>query len=180
MLTIEIPLAEGLDEKTREFVVVESVKLEMEHSLASLSKWEAKFEKPFLTTENKTSDELLEYIKMMTLTENVPGGVFLRLSQDNVQEIDNYIGRKMTATWFNEAPGKKPNPEIITAEVIYYWMFSAGIPLECENWHINRLFTLIKVFSEKNKPQKKMPKSEIASQYRSLNQQRRAARGSSG
>jgi hypothetical protein len=180
VLAIEVLMSEGINEETREFVPAVVAKLELEHSLVSLSKWESKFEKPFLSTENKTPEEILFYVEAMTLTPDVPPGVFLKLSEDNIREIDAYVGSKMTATWFREDANQGRSREIITAELIYYWMFSSGIPKDCEDWHLNRLFTLIRVFSEKNKPQKKMSRTEIARQQRSLNEQRRAQMGTSG
>lgn len=180
MLIITVKMSEGLNENTREFVATDVFKLEMEHSLVSLSKWESKFEKSFLHTKEKTSDEILWYIKAMVLTPDVPEDVFLNLSEDNIVEIDVYLGSKMTATWFRDDPNQKPSREVVTSELIYYWMFSSGIPKECENWHLNRLMTLIQVFSQKNKPQKKMSRSEIARQHRDLNAQRRAQMGTSG
>jgi hypothetical protein len=173
-------MSEGFNEKTQEFVPADVVKLELEHSLVSLSKWESKFEKPFLSTENKTSEEILFYVESMTLTPDVPSEVFLRLSEDNVKEIDSYIGAKMTATWFREDANRGRSRETITAELIYFWMFSSGIPKDCEDWHLNRLFTLIKVFSEKNKPQKKMGRADIARNNREMNARRRAQLGTSG
>jgi hypothetical protein len=173
-------MTEAYNEETREFVIADGFKLELEHSLVSLSKWESKFEKPFLSTENKTPEEILWYMKAMALTQDVPEEVYQRLSEDNIEEIDSYIGAKMTATWFREDANQRRSREIITAELVYYWLFSYGIPKECEDWHLNRLFTLIKVFSEKNKPPKKMSKAEAAQQNRSLNAQRRAQMGSSG
>jgi hypothetical protein len=180
VLAIEVPMSEGFNEETKEFVPADVIKLELEHSLVSLSKWESKFEKPFLSTDDKTSEEILFYLKAMTLTPDVPDEVYLKLTMDHIKEIDAYIGAKMTATWFREDVNRGRQREVITAELIYYWMFSSGIDMTCENWHLNRLFTLIKVFSEKNKPSKKMTRAEMAQQQRALNAQRRAQLGSSG
>lgn len=180
MLVIEVPLKEGFNEKTREFVITDSFKLEMQHSLATLSKWESFFEKPFLGKEEKTTEETLWYIQTMTLTPNVPPEIFYKLSEENVADISSYLDAKMTATTFHEATNQKHSREIITAELIYYWMISLNIWLECENWHLNRLLALIRVCNIKNAPQKKMPKSEMLAQRRALNEQRRAQIGSRG
>jgi hypothetical protein len=180
VLSIEVPIGDEMfNEETNTFVR-ESFTLELEHSLASLSKWESKYEKPFLSDQEKTPDEILYYVKVMTLTPIVPAEIFLRLSEENVKEINDYINAKMTATTFRVDPTQRRSRETITAEVVYYWMFSAGIPKECENWHLNRLFTLIKVFSAKNAPQKKMNKADALREQRDLNAQRRAQMSSSG
>lgn len=180
MLTIEVPLERGFDEEKQEFVVAKSFKLELEHSLASLSKWESFFEKSFLNTEDKTSEELLWYIKAMTLTDNVPPEIYDYLSLDNIAAIDGYIGAKMTATTFNEATNQKHSREIITAELIYHWMIGLNIWPECQYWHLNRLFALIRVCNIKNSPPKKMSRSEMLAQRRAINNQRRAKTGSNG
>lgn len=180
MLRIDVPMEEAFDEEREEFVVTSAFKLELEHSLVSLSKWEQKFEKPFLSKEEKTAEEALWYIEAMTLTPDVPPEVYSRLSQENVTAINEYINGKHSATWFREDPSRPQNREIITSEVIYYWMLSMNIGMECETWHLNRLITLIRVTNEKNAPPKKMSRADAARQRSQSNKQRQAQLGSRG
>lgn len=180
MLTIVVLGDELYNEETNEFSTVGDVVLEFEHSLASLSKWEAKFEKAFLGKSEKTKEEIFDYLKAMTLTPNVPDEVYLRLSAENIDEINAYIEAKRSATTFGELPKERGTGETITSELIYYWMVSLTIPFECENWHLNRLFSLIRVCGIKNAPPKKMSKGELAARNRELNAQRRAQLGSTG
>jgi hypothetical protein len=180
MLTIIVSGTEMYDEKQGKFVSVNDVTLELEHSLVSLSKWESIFEKPFLGKDSKTPEEIYTYIKCMTLTPEVPEEVFTRLSQDNLETITKYIEAKRTATWFSDQPGPPKAREVITSEVIYYWMTTFQIPFECERWHLNRLFTLIRVCNIKQGKPKKMSRSEIARRNRELNAQRKAQLGTSG
>ena len=180
MLKIIIPTREYFDQTTSEFITMSEVKIDMEHSLVSLSKWESEFEKPFLSKEDKTSEETLGYLRAMTLTPDIPSEVFRRIPPEVITQINEYIGAKMSATWFTETPGAARSREIITAEIIYYWMTALNIPFECETWNLNRLFTLVKVTNQKNSPAKKMGKSEQLAQQRRLNAERMAANGTSG
>lgn len=172
MLEITIPGIELYDEITNEFIYYSDEKIQLEHSLVSISKWEANWCKPFLNGRDKSPDEILDYIKCMTITEGVTDDLYSRLTQENFTAINEYLGRPMTATTFSNEQGK-PNREIITSEVIYYWMVSFNIPFECQYWHLNRLLTLIKVCNVKNNPPKKMSKNEILSRNKALNEARR-------
>lgn len=180
MLTIVIPGTEMFDEAKQEFVTVGDIALELEHSLVSLSKWESIYEKPFLGKSQKSTEEILDYIKLMTLTPNIAPEVYHNLSEDNINAINKYIEAKMTATWFNDPPGAPASRDVITSELIYYWMITFQIPFECQYWHINRLFTLIRVCNIKQSKPKKMSRSEMAARNRELNAQRKAQLGTSG
>lgn len=168
------------DEAKQEFVTSGELVLDLEHSLVSLSKWEQIWEKPFLGPASKTTEETFSYMQCMTLTPNVPPETYSRLTNGNMDEINAYINKKMSATWFKEVPGAKRNQETVTAEIVYYWMLSLNIPDDCETWHLNRLFTLIKVTSEKNAPKKKMSRSEMLAQRERMNAERRSQSQSAG
>lgn len=178
MLTIHVTTERGFDEETQRFVPYKTFTLDMEHSLASLSKWESITEKPFLSSE-KTEEELLAYVKVMTLTPDVPPEIYHHLSEDNVKAINEYIDAKMTATTYHDR-NSRPSREIITAELIYYWMVAYNIPFECQYWHLNRLMMLIRVCNQMNSPQKKMSPQDRARMQRELNAQRKKQLGTSG
>lgn len=179
MLKITVPGVELFDSETLTFSYTETTVLELEHSLVSLSKWESKWNIPFLGPEEKTNEQIIDYIKIMTFTD-APDDVFLRLSSKNYEAINEYINAKQTSTWFREEPNKPVNREVITAELIYYWMISLQVPVEFENWHINRLFTQIRVLNHKNAPKKKQNTQSAAAQRRSLNEARQKQYGTTG
>ena len=181
MLRLVVQLSpEGWDEQKEEFVEGKTQVLQLEHSLVSLSKWESKWCKPLLSDNNKTEEELLDYIKFMTLTQNVDPEVYSHLSRENFQEINDYINAPMTATTFSDSKNGKRNREIITSELIYYWMVALQIPFECQKWHLNRLITLVRVCNIKNDPPKKRSKRETATNYAALNAARRKQYNSKG
>ena len=184
MFELKIDAKEGWDASKNEFVQTKPTTLCLEHSLVSLSKWEAHFRKPYLSTDNKTKEEILYYIKCMTITQNVDPKVYELLGEEDFRQINDYISDTATATWFNEKKAEggapvRPNKQIITSELIYYWMVSYRIPFECQKWHLNRLLTLIKICNVKNNP-KKMKKADILRRNASLNEARRKAWHSKG
>lgn len=180
MLEITIPGGMFWDEVKEEFIRVKSQTLRLEHSLVSISKWESKWKKPYISEEAHSVEETLDYIRCMTLTQNVDPMVYQCLDSRAMAQISEYINDSMTATWFGKTKqgqgrgGGRRAKEIITAEVVYYWMFSLGIPIDCQKWHFNKLMTLIKVFDEKNKKPENMSRQELAARNRSLNAARKA------
>ena len=179
MLKVTIPSVELYNQETCEFYVVPEKHLTLEHSLVSISKWESKWKKPFLGREQKTQEETLDYIRCMTITQNVDPEVYLRIPADILQQIMDYIDDPMTATTFSADQGK-PNREIITSEIIYYWMVALNIDMKLETWHLNRLLTLIRVCSIKNQPKKKMGKKALARRNAKLNAARKSAWNTNG
>ena len=173
MLKITIPAGEQWDEINQEFINTKEQTLQLEHSLVSLSKWESKWCKAFLTKNEKTDEETIDYIKCMTITQNVDPNVYNCLTKENVEQIKKYIEAPMTATYFSEEHSGKSSREQVTSELIYYWMIALNIPMECQKWHLNRLLTLIRVCNIKNQPPKKMSKRAIMSRNAALNAARR-------
>ena len=180
MLQITIPAVEQWDDSVQEFVYSKPQTLQLEHSLISLSKWESKWHKPFLSKTEKTTEETIDYIRCMTLTQNVKPEVYSNLSVENILQVNEYIENPMTATTFIEDRDGKKSREIVTAELIYYWMISLNIPVEFEKWHLNRLLTLIRVCNIKNKPPKKSSRREIMSRNAALNAARKRQLNTNG
>ena len=172
MLEITIPGLEYYDENNNEFIYYDKETIQLEHSLVSISKWESKWCKPFLDGKNKTMEEIIHYIRCMCITENVDNAIFDRVTEENLLSINKYIDEPMTATTFSNEQ-RSPGREIITSEVIYYWMIAFNIPFECQYWHLNRLLTLVKVCNIKNNPPKKMSRQEIMNRNKALNEARK-------
>lgn len=183
MLKITVNGPEFYNQETEEFEYPQSFEVELEHSLASVSKWESIHEKPFLDNDAKTREERLSYVQCMSFSREISPEELLVLGSEEMDRIGAYIESKQTATRFAEMP-KKPGPiKIITAEVIYYWMVSFNIPFECEHWHLNRLLTLIRVCGSetaKHKPASKSEKRDAMKRMRELNEQRKAQLGTRG
>jgi hypothetical protein len=179
MLKITIPKNEQYDELKNEFFSIKEQSLQLEHSLVSLSKWESKWCKPFLSKEKKNFKESVDYIRCMTVTQNVDENVYYGINDNHIDEVMKYIEAPMTATIL---PKDKTSPgrEIITSEIIYYWMVTLNIPFECQKWHLNRLLTLINVCKIKNNPPKKMGRKELMSRNASLNAMRKQSWNTKG
>ena len=175
MLKITIPATDQWDEVTQQFITTKETELCLEHSLVSVSKWESKWHVPFIGNTSMTKEHLIDYIRCMTLTQNVNDEVYYAITDDVMEQITEYIKDSKTATWFSEDLANKKSRDIITSEIIYYWMVALQIPFECQKWHLNRLLTLIRVCNEKNQPEKKMSKSEIMRRNREINEQRKRA-----
>jgi len=179
MLKLIIPALELYDDDKEIFITLKEQRLQLEHSLVSLSKWESKWRKPFLSKENKSYEESIDYIRCMTLTQNVDPNAYSAITNENIRQVSEYMEAPMTATVFSNT-NKNSNKEIITAEIIYHWMISLGIPFECQKWHLNRLLTLINVCNIKNQPAKKMNKREIMNRNTSINAARRKSLNTRG
>lgn len=183
-LILHIDEQDGFDRDRNEFINIKETTLQLEHSLISLKKWEQKYHVPFLDKKRqKTPEEWIYYIQCMTMTQNVDPNVFKYMSNENIKKVTAYIEDPMTATWFNDKNQRTQSNayknEVITAEIIYYWMIELNIPIEFEKWHLNQLMTLIRVINIKHDP-KKMGKKEQAMQRSALNAQRRAKAHSRG
>lgn len=172
MLTITIPSYELFNDVTQEFISEDERVIQLEHSLLSISEWESRWNKPFLSNMEKTSNEILDYVRCMTLTEGVPETAYLYIDNEQYKLINDYIAAPMTATTISEPPGKVSR-EIMTSELLYYYMIAANIPFECERWHLNRLLTLIRICSIKSQPEKKRPINEVMKSNAALNAARK-------
>lgn len=180
MLQITVPGAEQYDPVQNLFFTTKETTLVLEHSLLSVSKWESKWKKPFLNMRQFTPEQLLDYVRCMTITQNVDPKVYQALTKDNLSDILKYMEDPMTATTVNDKNMRGGRGKVVTSELIYYWMTALNIPFECQKWHLNRLMMLIRVASIEQQPPKQMSKRDIMSQNKALNAARRAKHGSRG
>lgn len=183
MIQITIPPVELYNDETSEFITLSSkpTKIQLEHSLISLKKWESKWHKPFLAKGDKTAEETFDYIRCMTLTPNINPELYRYIPAAEMRRVAEYINDPMTATWFREQKSGRPGKqEVITAEVLYYYMITMQIPFECQKWHLNQLLTLIRVIGIKNSPKKKRSASDILTENARLNAMRKAQLGTKG
>ncbi len=182
MLELHIPAKELYNEATEEFVYTKAVTLRLEHSLVSIAKWEAKWRKPFLQQRDGgfSRAEIEDYVRCMTLTQNVDPNIYKGLTAKELEKVSAYMNEERTATTFTEVPGSRQNRQVVTSELIYYWMTAYQIDWEAQKWHLNRLLTLIRICNIKNNPEKKMSQRAIMNQNAKLNAQRRAAMKSRG
>ena len=176
MLKIYIPPSEWFNQQTSEFVTIKGGLLKLEHSLLSISEWESKWKKPFMTEDAKTNDEMRDYVRCMTLNKDVDESIYQGINQSVIQRINDYIADSHTATTFSKKNTPDNNTEFITSELIYYWMVEMGIPFECQKWHLNRLLTLIKIVSiKRDSKNNKMSRDDILRKNAATNARRRAA-----
>ena len=180
MLRLVIEGDEVFNEETSTFETFNNVVLDLEHSLLSLSKWESKYQKPFLSSEKKSSEEIFGYLQAMIISPEVDPDAIYRCSQRDITRIQEYIDSSQSATTFGEMPERRGPGEVITSELIYFWMVSFNIPFECQEWHLNRLFSLIRICNLKNSGPAKMGRHEAAQQRAEINAKRKAELGTSG
>lgn len=173
MLKVTIPARELFDGKDR-FIYIKEQTLQLEHSLVSLSKWESKWHKPFLSPKPKTLEEYVDYVRCMTLTQNVDPNAYRALTPAVLKDVSDYINATMTATTISKDGMRRGPNEVVTAEIIYYWMICYNIPFDpCQKWHLDRLLTLINVCGAKSQKPKKIPKAEQFARNRALNAARK-------
>lgn len=182
MLQLEVPEMEFFDSSSGTFIMRPAQTLELEHSLISLSRWESKWKKPFLSEKNHDLPEIQDYIRCMTINQRgIDPEFYKTLDVGIIKQVEDYISDSHTATVITErASGRVNRNQTITSELIYSWMIANEIPFQCEKWHLNRLLTLIRICSIHNTPPKMMSKRDIYAQNRALNAKRRAALHSRG
>ena len=178
-MDVVIPRSEYWDAEREEFIYTKGQVIKIEHSLLSISKWESKWKKPFLDPNHTlTEEEMLSYIQCMTITQNVDKIAYRFIPNSEMRKIVDYIQDNLTAHKLIEKKGGAK--KAIESERIYFWMSAYGIPFSCEKWHLSRLFALLDIAAEENKPKKNMTISDIYRENAKLNAARRKALGTKG
>ena len=180
MLQLTIPEGQLWDEASEQFIYIKETTIQLEHSLISLHKWESRWKKAFLSKEDRTFEETIDYIKCMTTTQNVNPLVYIFFKNEQIEQVNKYIADPMTATHVKKSKTVTTSRQIVTAELIYYWMILYNIPFECRKWHLNQLLTLIDVCNAESAPKKKRNSKDVANEYRALNAARKKQLGTKG
>lgn len=185
MLSVEIPSRQVFVDKpdgTTEIEPIPGAKIQLEHSLISLRKWESIWHKPFLAKQEKSLDEMISYIQCMTITTGVDPKVYRYLPKETVEEICKYLEDPKTAATFNDKliGAQKRSNEVVTAETIYWWMISLNIPVEFQKWNLSQLLALIKFVNAKNAPKQKMSANAAAQMRHEANMRNRALYNTKG
>lgn len=173
---------ELFDEETNTFLHPVGKKLHLEHSLLSISKWEAEWEIPFLNTD-KTSEQSLSYIKCCVLDDDFDELLLNTLSDKNILDFNAYLSKGMTAkkiidlrsSLSQKRKSRRPaSQKALTSEDIYYSMIQFHVWKECEEWPLQRLLSLLQLCSLKSNSTGEMSKSDQAKFYREENARRKA------
>lgn len=181
-LKLHIPAYEDLwDERNQRFISTKEADIVLEHSLVSISKFEQKWKRAFLSNKPLTDEQIIDYITrcMVISSFNNDTSVYRSLLAfpDLVKQINDYMNDSMTATVINNGKitaQQHYKNKVITSEEIYYLMASNNIPIEFQKWHLNRLLALLKVFEVKNAPPKSRSKSDMIRDYAAINKANRA------
>lgn len=181
MYPLTLPDFEAYNSETNEFVSIKGKTYKLEHSLISISKWESKWHRPFLSPTDgpRTPAETLDYVRCMCINDEIPESVLPYISRDEMDKIMKYINDPMTATTFSKRRKQRAarnSSTFVTSEVLYWQMSMFSIPYKCEQWHLNRLLTLLRVCEEKGQTPQKMSERDILRQYASANAARRKPR----
>lgn len=156
-----------------------NVRLVLEHSLLSLSKWESKHKKPFLETKAKTGEEMIDYFQSMIVSPPNKEDLIFRLSPEQMDQITDYINDSMTAAKVPNLP-KKGSPDTLTSDLIYSWLVALKINWESQHWHLNRLMMLIQILNAQQEAQKPQSKAEVLRDWRKQNAELKEKYGTSG
>lgn len=171
MLEILFDESELFNSKTNEIYVFSKKTIRFEHSLIAISKWEEKYRKSFVES-TKSIDEVVYYAWCMCLDDIEYEEFTMRLNQQILNKISDYISDTPTATKVPLIGDKNHKGDKITSELIYYWLTIHNIPFSVESWNFHRMMALIEIAIFKSTPPKKRSNAEILRERRELNERR--------